>query len=206
MKKYAFTLAEVIIVMIIIGILTIILARAIRTDKFSEKANIAKAYKAINSFSEAATNIKDNQTYCPMGSLIYKIKADGAYSYDYGINLPSSNKEQAVVNMFADYMKFEKTGLDFCEFSGYCSKGAITNSAVRFSNDIYAGIQVLSAIADCPDFKLPDGSQVTQRAGLLEGKPKCWAKLYIDVNGLDGPNQEGKDVFIFGLDADGVNH
>ena len=33
---------------------------------------------------------------------------------------------------------------------------------------------------------------------------KCWGELYIDTNGIDTPNTYGQDIFIYGLDENGI--
>ena len=220
MKKNAFTLAEILIVLIIMGIIAVMMIANIKSDGFSEKANIAKAYKVINAFDEAAGNIRDiNNPKCPTGSFIYRDgkNANGTYGYSIGLVLPASNKEQAVLDIFGEFIKFEKTGLNFCDYTKYCDSvnasaasdsDKITNvPAAKFSKDIYAGIKILPAIENCPDFYLPESDvKLTPRTSIRDGAPKCWAKLYVDVNGIDAPNTLGKDVFVFGLDEFGVYH
>ena len=213
MKNKAFTLAEILIVLTLIGIISIVMIRSTRSDNIDEKTNIAKAYKAIEVFDEASANVRDmgNKTDCPMGTLMYTTgkKADGTYDYEIGLNLDADNKENSFFNIYSNYVKYEKTGLNFCNFSKYCSNNSITTPipAVKISGDTYVGIQILDSVSDCPNFYLPEVSGViTQRTKLKGGKAQCWAKLYIDTNGLNGPNTLGKDVFVFGMDENGINH
>ena len=220
MNKNAFTLAETLIVITIIGVLAVIMLKSLKTDNFNEKANTAKIYKAIEVFDEASANIRsavtplgeDTDVPCPMGSFIYKIKnADGTYTYNDGTSLPTSNKEAKLMEWYGNFIKFEKTGIDFCTYSSCtglssATKNKLKTTSVRFSNDIYVGIEILAEPADCPAFNLPDGTSVTPREKTVGGKPQCWAKLYIDVNGTEQPNIAGKDIFILGLDENGIYH
>ena len=210
MKNKAFTLAEILIVMTIMGILAIVMIQNIKTDTMSEKTNYAKAYKAIEVFDEASANIRHaSDADCPLGSLMYTTgkNANGTYDYDIGLNLPDSDKEEAALNIYSKYIKFDKTNLNFCNFSKYCADNDISNLAgARFSNDIYIGLEILDSISDCPDFYMPETEGViTQKTKVNGKKAQCWAKLYIDVNGNDGPNTLGKDIYIFGLDENGIN-
>ena len=220
MKNKAFTLAEILIVLVILGALSVVMMQSLRSDNFSKKEYIAKAYKVINTFDEAAVNIRDiNSTDCPMGTFLYKSakNADGTYDYELGLKLPASNQDKAVLDIFGKYIKFEKTNLNFCDYSGYCENvnkdieteaDKITNiPAVRFSKNMYAGLKLLSEVSDCPDYYLPEiSSKITPKTKVSGEKPQCWAKLYADVNGIDAPNELGKDIFVFGLDENGIYH
>ena len=167
MKNKAFTLAEILIVLMIMGVLSVVMMQMFKSDSLTEKGNITKAYKAINTFDEAAANIRDvDSTNCPMGSFIYKTgnKTSG-YTYEIGLNLPETDKEEAVLDMFGEFIKFEKTGLNFCDYSKYCEQenqgieeeeNKITSiPAVKFSKDMYAGLTLLDPISNCPSFNLP---------------------------------------------------
>ncbi len=201
MKNKAFTLAEVLIAMTIIGIVAAILLTTIRADRQVEKTFAPKANKAIELFDEGATQLLDiDKTNCPMSEFIINETEKGLYN-----SSGTAVTSQEAFDLFSEYIKFEKTGLNFCANSGYC-ESSTTIPGGKISGDIYVGVAV-NDIADCPDFYRPGTAEkITVANDLLSGaKPKCWAKLYIDVNGSDGPNTEGKDVFVLGFDRKGVH-
>ena len=202
MKNKAFTLAEILIALTVVGFLAIVMIRNVKSDAFMEKTEILKAYKAVNIFDEASVNLRDiDSEYCPLGKFIIK----NVNTYESAVSIPSG---KTAIDMYSDYIKFEKTGINFCSYSGNCNASSTNIPGAKLPSDIYIGIEVLDSIADCPDFYMPEeNGQITVKNKMIEGaKPKCWAKLYIDTNGIDAPNTLGKDVFIFGMDEFGVHH
>ncbi len=202
MKNKAYTLAEILITLTIVGMLAVIMFKNLRTDDHMEKTFVPKALKAIEVFGEASTQILDvDNANCPMSEFIINNNTIGLYN--------SSGKavsSQEAFNMFAKFIKFEKSGINFCDNSGYC-ESSTSIPAGRISADTYVGLAVTS-VTDCPDYYKPGvDTKVSVTTDLLTGaKTKCWAKLYIDVNGAEGPNTEGKDVFVLGMDRRGVHY
>ena len=225
MKNKAFTLAEILIVLVIIGVLAVIMMRNLRADNIKEKTYTAKAYKAILAFDQAAMQIRDiNKTNCPMGKFIFSsgLKSGSTSEYDYEIGLVNADKtvvnSQQALDIFGEEIKFTQTNLDFCNYSKYCEN---TNAgiaeeedkikagdipAAKMAGDVYVGIRVHD-IEDCPSFHFPQiENALSPKTKLDGGTPQCWATLYIDANGKDEPNVEGRDIYKFGLDALGVYH
>ncbi|MBQ8476127.1 type II secretion system protein [bacterium] len=219
MKLRAFTLAEILIVLMIIGVIAVLMLRNLRSDDFKEKTYIAKAYKAIDTFDQASSQIRDvESTNCPLGLLMYKsgFNADGSYDFEIGVVNSSGNvvNAQEALDIYGEHVKFEKSGFSFCDYTKYCEIQKAKGNDIepddipgaKLPGDIYVGIK-MDGVIDCPNFYLPESNGVlTVRADMKGNMPKCWAKLFIDVNGVDGPNEEGKDIYIYGLDALGVHH
>ena len=209
MKNKAFTLAEVLIVLSIVGAIAVVMIKNVSTEDFRDRTNVAKAYKVINVFDQASASIVgEDKQHCPMGSFIYKSakNSDGTYDYQLGLVNDSGSTPSAseVLNIFGKYLKYESTGLAFCSYSGFCDDATIPG--VKLAGDAYAGVVMLNSVENCPNFYLPESGQTTVRTRFKENvKPQCWAKLYVDVNGTEGPNEEGKDVFILGLGEYGIN-
>ena len=212
MKKKAFTIAEILVALVVVGIIVKSVVSNVQSDTFQEKANIARAYKVINEFDKASASIiATDSINCPLGALMQKAgkNEDGSYDYELGLVLPDNNKEKAVLDIYGEHMKFEKTDLNFCDYSTYCqiaNNGTTNIPAVRFANTIYAGIKLYNEVQNCPDFSLPETEgKITPHTKMSGETPKCWANLYVDVNGMEEPNIEGKDIFIFGLDEFGIH-
>lgn len=202
MKKIAFTLAEVLIVLCVIGIIATVLLANIKTDSYQQKANVSMARKIVSNFQNASLSIieaeKDN---CPMGAFILEVTRDNKI-----FGLIDETKADAdiedVLDLYGKYLKFEQQGLKFCDNTTYCSDNSILGA--KFGK-AYVGIKMTTDLPTCPNYKIPDpnaksGDDIEE----TEGKGECWATLYIDTNGQEGPNVYGEDVYLFGMDATGV--
>lgn len=210
MKK-AFTLTELSIVMIIVGILATVLALNIRNVKVKEKAMIANSLKTIEAVDQAMTKIREiDKTNCPMGNFIIKQAGKGTYSYELKNNAGTAKADASdVINMIARYMRFEGTIGSFCLKTPYCTNTNIKGAKLA-GTDIYVGVEILSDISDCPTYRMPNDATIYPAPTKINKKTnasetaKCWGKLYIDVNGANEPNTLGEDVFEFGLDESGI--
>lgn len=211
MQKKAFTMTELTIVMIIVGILVTILALNVRNISVKEKAMVANGFKTIEAVEQAFAKIREiDKTNCPMGSFIVKQAGKGTYSYELKNNAGNAAADASdVINMIARYNRFEGTIGTFCSKTPYCSNTAIKGAKLA-GTDIYVGVEILTNISDCPTYRMPNDAstypaptKINKKTGASE-TAKCWGKLYIDVNGADTPNTLGKDVFVFGLDESGL--
>ena len=199
MQNKAFTLAEILIALTIIGFISIVMIKNIKMADLKEDTNSAKAFKVLEVFDEASTNIRDT-AYCPMGKFIYKDVDD----YELGLKIA---QDMNVLDMYSEFVKFEKRYDSFCDYTGYSDCNG-TIPAAKIPGDIYIGIEQLDEVSDCPDYYMPDNpTKIEVLENPIEGKkPQCWAKLYVDTNGKEEPNTLGKDVFIFGIGEYAVHH
>ncbi len=206
-KIAAFTLAEVLITLFIISVIALVYIKSVKNDGIKEKEYIAKAHKAIETVNYAISQTCESDAVsCPVGTYIVqnRIARTGTTKYAYEYVFSAANSTDAF-NIFKNYIKFEQTDLNFCTYSGYCDASSKNYPAGKISGDIYVGINKYDAIANCPNFYTPEGDLITVRAELKTGEyPKCWGNLLVDVNGADGPNTEGNDIFVYGLAANGV--
>lgn len=205
-KKNAFTLAEVLLALMIIGIVAACLARVMKSNNYKEKGNTLMAYKAIETVSSVSSQIRQTETeVLPTGKFMIK-NAGGTYEYavlstDGGGKLAPVTE---LAGMFGDYMKKDGSVINFCSVSGACSNNNI--KGFRLPGDLYIGFELFSAPADCPSFYMPDNKTTAISAGKnFDGTTKkCWGKLYIDTNGAKGPNTLNEDYYVFGMDENGV--
>lgn len=196
MKK-AFTLAEIMVCISIMGILAVVMLLNIKPEMFNKKSNIASAYKAIDEFEKASQKMREKEKDAvPSGDFMTKILGE----YEFAIINDDGTLKNAtqVLELFQKYMKIENIGEDFCNNSGYCPEGDSIVGA-KLTSEIHVGLEVLENIEDCPIPKIP-----TDPDAVVPERGKCWGKLYVDTNGKDQPNEEGEDVFIFGLNEKGV--
>ena len=192
--KKAFTLAEVLICLMIIGVLAAIMIKNIKTKDFTEKGYIASAYKALESVQQASLQICELETTsCPMQSYMVNVAGDWEYTI---VNASGTNANtEEILNLYDNYLKLEDTGINFCDYTPYCNSDSIKGA--KIAGNGYIGFEV-TEVQTCPDYYLPNSTT------LMKGEGKCWGKFYFDADGKKGPNELGKDVFVFGLGERGL--
>ncbi len=229
MKKLAFTLAEVTLVLVIIGILAIVMIKNIKTDTFKDKELKAGAVKVINDFNIASMKIREiEHDKCP--SAAFMVKA-GSEENDWVYTLIEKDEKDAtkvlndatkVLDLYGEYLKFDKPRsgyYNFCDHTGGLKDEDCKDSAniagIRLAGDIYVGLKMNlenDVPKDCPTsyYRIntaakdeTPGVQNQNDEVTISGE-KCWAKLYMDINGNAGPNEVGQDIFVYGMNSDGV--
>lgn len=184
MKKKAFTLAEVLIVLVIIGIVAGICVPVIFAN-YQEQDKAAKVKKAYSSMAKALTYLK-------VTGAIYALE-----------DMALENNDIIMFNWFDNYMKPNLSTLKVC----YESKGCWNTDETRFLNggiinfeasrpEIGIGVGIVSVI-------LNDGTFATFNLW-SPGDTKRYAKINydgvalriaFDINGAKKPNTIGKDIF-----------
>lgn len=207
MKSKAYTLAEILLVIVIIGVLSSLMIANLKTDKQINKTYIAKVMKVINDFEGASAEIMSiDTTRCPMGTFIGNLAGVEEFVLmdESGSNVANATD---AVDTFANFIKFQQKGISFCNFTSYCNDANIIGA--KYTGDIYVGIEKFEALEDCPEYKLPNMANMAAnfpapKNHITDTVEKCWGKLYIDADGPNGPNTFGNDVFIFGLGKNGI--
>ncbi len=207
-KLFAFTLVEILIVLTIIGFLSVIALRNLTSNNFKTKQFQASAYKVVEEFQSASIKIREIETNkCPTGEFATNIMGDMEFSLYSAPSVLATSED--VLNLYSNYLKMENKGADFCSHTKafsetYCTgEEDKTIKGARISENMYIGIEVISnpetgALADCPNYyRVNPNEEVT-------GTGKCWGRLYLDANGIEGPNKYGEDAFVFGLNASGI--
>ncbi len=199
-KKNGFTLVEILICLILIGVLSAAMIANMKVKRFDDQTMLANIFKAVDAIDGATTKIIELETEkCPTGSLITNVTGTPTFTFvnNSGTNMTTNE----VVDLYGNYLKYEETGFNFCDKTSYCTKASITDTdkikGAKLPGDIYIGFEVTDII-DCPNYYLPNSSTETT------GRGKCWGKTYIDINGSEAPNELGKDVFIYGLNGKGI--
>ena len=216
MKKHAFTLAEVTLVLAIIGILAIVMIKNIKTDTFKDKELKAGAVKVVNDFNIASMKIREiEHDKCPNAAFMVKAGSDWVYTL-------TEKDADKVLDLYGEYLKFDKPSsgyYNFCDHTGGLKdddcKGSADIKGIRLAGDIYVGLKMNlknDVPEDCPTsyYRIntaakdeTPGVQNQNDEVTISGE-KCWAKLYMDINGNAGPNEVGQDIFVYGMNSDGV--
>ena len=200
MKKIAFTLAEILLVTIIIGVIAIIMYELLDdvNSSLHYKMSVSKVLKARDAVQKALTEIRlFEKTKCPMQAFM----VNSAGTWEYTLVTGSGGTGLATdgfLTLMQSYLKFQQVPVNFCDYTDYCNDNTIKGG--KIFDDTYIGFKIYgNAIADCPNYYMPGSEEI------IEGRGKCWGTLYIklaDLNNVD--NALGKDVFIFGLGENGL--
>ena len=137
MKKIAFTLAEVLICLVLIGILAAILINNMKFSDFKEKEFIATANKVLVEAQDALLQIRTREkTQCPMGVYTLNIAETNEYLLvgDDG-STPATSED--VINLIGKYIKFEIKFSSRCYIEGNDEDEVNLNAAKEFDNAIF---------------------------------------------------------------------
>lgn len=184
-KKKAFTLAEVLITLGIIGIVAAMTLPTI-IQKQNEKATVARLKKAYTIASQGFMSAVNDNGTIDQWNLVAMGSDVGAENF---------------LNKLVPYFKFTKVcgskqgclaDIVYKDISGknssYGDKSNIYGKA-RLSDGTFFYVQVVN----------PDCS-----SNIYEGKAGICGGLYIDINGTGNPNQYGVDLFVFHVAKNGV--
>ena len=207
-NRKGFTLAEVLITLGIIGIIAAITIPTL-ISKYQERATVNKLTETYSILSQAvklATIEYGNiDSWCDFG---------GADTYD--------TCSVKVANNIFKYVKKNKE----CYGTAYYYKDACF--AAKYTNRFTDSFWVPQTHS-YPTFMLINGVAVAYKSGNGDGYTSLWCKtnvnvnnssamqnyswwsymgscgaFYVDINGAAGPNQDGRDYFIFRLYNDGI--
>lgn len=207
--KKAFTLAEISISIIIIGVICVIMIGALNPKKYDEKTNTASLMKTLEFISQASVQIMDMEdAKCPARSFMIKPAGSAAWEFAILNSSGSSASAQEVAELFGEHLKYESNIISFCDYTSYCSDSNIKGA--KLPNGAYIGFEITSTVQDCPAYRMPyeetdtpAPTKYSKSTGTFE-TAKCWGKLYIDTNGLKSPDTLGQDVYVFGLGENGI--
>ena len=147
-KLKAFTLAEILIVVMIIGVISILALRSLNTKNFEEKQFQASAYKIVEEFQQASVKVREIETEsCPASQFAVDIMGDKEYAIYKDGSLANT---QQVMDMYSNYLKMENMGLNFCDITtafsaDYCA-GAAAGQIIgaKVAGDMFVGLEVIA--------------------------------------------------------------
>ena len=179
-KKSAFTLAETLIAMAIIGIVAVMTIPALLVSK-EKTENMTRLKKAYTSFNQALTKLTDD--YGCAGNL----ECTGLIKVDKGVALGDELTKRLKVS--------KNCGIDAAQHCFSKSvNGAYNGKGANVSYDSDYRFTTLDSIA----FRFH--SYETWNAPSTGNLARACGIVMIDVNGPDvGPNYYGRDVFWFYL-------
>ncbi|MCD7879374.1 MAG: prepilin-type N-terminal cleavage/methylation domain-containing protein [Candidatus Gastranaerophilales bacterium] len=181
MKKSGFTLSEILITLVIIGIIAAITIPPIHAE-YTEKERISKVKKTYAMFANAMTRVKADG-----GDTIFDIK---------------NNNDEIISNWFNTYLKNYLITTKICYNEAGCWNEGDSynlNGSTVYCNrkGIGIGTNIITAILNDGTFIIIDsyseasiasyfGVDIDSNAGLI---------VFFDINGSKKPNTLGKDIF-----------
>lgn len=170
MKRGAFTLAEVLITLGVIGVVAAMTMPSL-IQEHREKTTVAKLKKVYSTLNNA---------------LILSINEYGPLS-DWGIT--SGDIDKSGSNMLASRLKENLISVKDCESNGGCF-GQNAYKTLGSANEAFSG-----DANNFSTFVLSDGTAV----GIWGSTGSTYGSIIVDINGKKGPNTTGKDAFWFAI-------
>ena len=180
-KKQAFTMAEAILVMTILGIIATIMITTLKPAEFKDKGLKIMAKKVLSEIDTATTQILINNSQNGTMSTLYNPSNSTIYQFKDNAHLTGV--------LYKKYLTATRQATN----GTYCSTG--TNSF--FLKD-----------GACMGIKSGNANYNTWFPGennFTAIKPTQGA-IYVDINGDEEPNIEGKDRFVFPIDDQGIQY
>ena len=182
----AFTLAEVLITLSIVGILAAITIPTLiaHNRKMVIKNRFKKAYSVLTTQFELAKKDYDAQPLCYYYYINNKISSKGTECWDF------------VINYFFKKLNYSS----YCANKSY-EKGCVPNYKAKDFNSNVSGCGGFSAerIKNTNPSVVLQNGMIVFTYGAYENMPY----IGIDINGKEGPNQGGIDVYSLILFKDG---
>ena len=200
--KKAFTMAEAILVMTILGIIATIMITTLKPAQFKDKGLEIMARKVLSEIDTAITQILINDA--PNGKLRYwkfpNVNIGCEYSYDGDC----ANEQIKLFKKYLATTRQEVSNNSYCRTNGaipfYLKDGACVGFAPS-RPFVYQNIRTI----------FPGESYVPDIAGSVgvfvqatSAESGAMAFLYVDTNGDDEPNVFGKDQFTWPISQHGI--
>lgn len=182
MKKKGFTLTEILLSVLIIGVISSItiptVAKNYKFRTYAKKLAVVKADVETAFSSMIATEGVNDLSETTFGRF-------------YNSSALNPNKT-AALNQFRRYFKVEEVGSinDFYN----------NNPEFAFPFNLISGEMI--AVADTGSFRLKNGAFLIYESD--SDNISSIGKMYIDVNGSSTPNTIGRDIFVFRVGNDGI--
>lgn len=176
LKKAAFTLAEVLITLGIIGVVAAMTMPSL-IQNYQEKATVTKLKKCYSLVSQAYVSILNDE--------------GGSDTLQAGDDLEMMEK-------FGKYLKYQKTcGRNKGCFPNVTYKSVTGNGYIKWEDDTTDRSRAILTDGTLIMFNK------SAMWGGNEGN-YLYAQIYVDINGFKGPNQLGRDFFYFYINPEKI--
>lgn len=174
LKKAAFTLAEVLITLGIIGVVAAMTMPSL-IQNYQEKATVTKLKKCYSLVSQAYVSILNDE--------------GGSDTLQAGDDLEMMEK-------FGKYLKYQKTcGRNKGCFPNVTYKSVTGNGYSKWEYDTTDRSRAILTDGTLIMFN---------KSVITENENYIYAQIYVDINGFKGPNQLGRDFFYFYINPEKI--
>lgn len=174
LKKAAFTLAEVLITLGIIGVVAAMTMPSL-IQNYQEKATVTKLKKCYSLVSQAYVSILNDE--------------GGSDTLQAGDDLEMMEK-------FGKYLKYQKTcGRNKGCFPNVTYKSVTGNGYSKWEDDTTDRSRAILTDGTLIMFN---------KSVVPENENYIYAQIYVDINGFKGPNQLGRDFFYFYINPEKI--
>ena len=202
-KLNAFTMAEALIVLVMLGIIAAITIPQMKTENFNEKGMITLAEKVVGNLSDSMTKILlDNSVYDDFLRIKYK---EGTYFSIEDTDAPTyfgNLLQQKMVKMEKSVDTSDKYFAN--NLINYKREATSVKLADDYKNLFYAadgtlfGIRTYNSCASTENIANPPNDRGTSAVTNICGS------IFFDVNGFKKPNKLGSDQYIIPIDKRGI--
>lgn len=184
--KKAFTMAEAILVMTILGIIATIMISTLKPAEFKEKGLSVMARKVLSEIDTATTQILLNNSSNGTMETLYEAGTSNIFNI-----AANANESAKLGNLYKVYLTAIRRETANTPCANY-------NNAFFLKDGACVGI-ITGVAADNVNTWFP--GEISQTSM----KP-THGQLFFDTNGTDEPNVLGKDQFLLPLNAAGIQY
>ena len=191
--KRAFTMAEAILVMTILGVIAAVMITTLKPAEFKEKSLRVLAKKVLSEIDTATTQILSNDA--KLGTMTSLALSDG-------VQFSFRGNADKVLQLYQKYLVTIRTTVPTTSF---CVTGKVNDAdtsrgatAVYFKDGACMGIYAAQITTASPT--IFPGETATTAVTASQGL------LLVDTNGEDEPNIIGVDRFIFPITEKGIGY
>ena len=181
--KKAFTMAEAILVMTILGIIATIMITSLKPAQFKDKGFSIMANKVLSEIDTAVTQILVNDS--KYGKLTNLMDEDIMFSFS------ESDKADNLENLFKKYLTTTRKEVD----DTYCAQDTTFYFALKDG----ACMGVKMGEVDAAPTIFPGEDTTTSVVAQ-------YGTIRFDINGVEEPNVAGKDQFLLPIGAEGIEY
>ena len=204
MKKYGFTITEMIVALGIIGVV----ASLTLPNFISQGINDAYAKKLATTVSTLETAFTSMMATEGVQTMSETEFIDNPHTYTESTNEITGDKETTTneyensKNIFAKYIKMHTASNEYEDFYGNITHKTISGSNIPFSADVFFQLKNGAIVSMTINNANINDDKVTNNN--LTFNKIVAAPVIIDINGSDAPNIWGRDAFWFLLGDDGI--
>ena len=185
--KKAFTMAEAILVMTILGIIATIMITTLKPAEYKDKGLAIMARKVLSEIDTATTQILINNSAAGNTSTLYEPGTSTVFS------LATSSQDDKIGKLYKRYLTATRQACNDanCPCNSYSNKFYLKDGACM---GITTGVPAANVNTWFPG-----------ETNFTSMKP-THGMIFFDTNGEDEPNVMGKDQFILPIASEGVQY